>query len=54
MRAASGTQVKISIERGEQMEPLQFLLERAKVQLHSVRRALLEYSIGYVRISQFS
>ncbi len=54
MRGASGTQVKISVARGEQMEPLQFLLERANVQLHSVRRALLEDSIGYVRISQFS
>jgi carboxyl-terminal processing protease len=54
IRGASGTQVKISISRGELVEPLDFLLERANVQVHSVRRAMLEDSIGYVRISHFS
>ena len=54
MRGEKGTQVKISIARSEQSEPLHYLLERASVQLHSVRKSLLEPGWGYIRITHFS
>jgi carboxyl-terminal processing protease len=54
MRGADGTQVKIGILRGNNPEPVLFTLQRAKVELHSVRSDLLEPGIGYLRISQFS
>ena len=54
MRGDKGTQVKISIARSEQSEPLHYQLERASVQLHSVRKSLLEPGWGYIRISHFS
>lgn len=54
MRGASGTQVKITLERDKQPEPIHLVLERANVQLHTVRRAMLEGGVGYVRISHFS
>jgi carboxyl-terminal processing protease len=54
MRGEKGTLVNISIARSEGAEPLQFRLERASVQLHSVRKSILEPGWGYVRISHFS
>jgi carboxyl-terminal processing protease len=54
MRGAAGTTVKITIERSEAAEPLEFMLERASVQVHSVRKELLESGVGYVRITHFS
>ncbi len=54
MRGESGTEVKITITRDKTVEPLEFVLERASVQVHSVRSALLEPGLGYVRISHFS
>src|SRR5262245_38477920 len=54
MRGKVGTAVKISIARAEQTEPLEFTLSRAAVQVHSVRRQLVEPGFGYVRISHFS
>jgi carboxyl-terminal processing protease len=54
MRGKEGTTVKIGILRQGSAEPLQFILKRSRVELHSVRSELLEPGIGYVRISQFS
>lgn len=54
MRGKAGTSVKISIARSEAPEPLQFVLERAPVQVHSVRHRQLDSGIGYVRITHFS
>lgn len=54
MRGAAGTKVLITIARVGMPEPLEFELERASVQVRSVRRALLESGVGYVRISHFS
>lgn len=54
MRGEKGTEVTISIARSEESEPLEFRLERASVQLHSVRRSMLEPGWGYIRISHFS
>src|SRR5690606_6696338 len=54
MRGKAGTSVTISIARSETPEPLQFVLERAPVQVHSVRKRQLEGGVGYVRITHFS
>lgn len=54
MRGKAGTPVKISIARADEHKPLEFMLARAAVQVHSVREQLLEGGLGYVRISHFS
>ncbi|MEP6885158.1 MAG: S41 family peptidase [Gammaproteobacteria bacterium] len=54
MRGKEGTTVKIGILRAGNAEPLQFSLQRSRVELHSVKAELLEPGMGYVRISQFS
>jgi carboxyl-terminal processing protease len=54
MRGKVGTPVKITIARSEQPEPMEFTLARAAVQVHSVRKQLIEPGYGYVGISHFS
>lgn len=54
MRGAAGTKVDITIARNGEPEPLVFELERESVHVQSVRRALLDSNVGYVRISHFS
>src|SRR5271167_4789307 len=54
MRGKEGTSVKIGILREGSSEPLQFILKRSRVELHSVKSEVLEAGMGYVRISQFS
>lgn len=54
MRGKAGTSVKVSVKRENESEPLHFVLERAHVQVHSVKHELLEPGYGYVRITHFS
>lgn len=54
MRGEAGTKVEITIARMGVEAPMNFVLERQAVQVQSVRRALLDRGIGYVRISNFS
>ncbi len=54
MRGKEGTSVKIGILREGSTEPLQIVLKRSRVQLHSVTSELPEPGYGYVRIAQFS
>jgi carboxyl-terminal processing protease len=54
MRGEPGTVVRVTIERGGQAEPVEYAIERARIEVHSVRQALLEPGYGYLRISQFS
>jgi carboxyl-terminal processing protease len=54
MRGPTGSSVRLSVQRvGEQL-PLEFVLKRAQVEVHSVRTAPLEPGFAYVRISHFS
>ncbi len=56
MRGEPGTVLNMKVARrgaGEQMDVLEFDLERAVIQTPSVRAALAERDIGYVRITQF-
>lgn len=54
MRGKAGSTVKITIARSESPQPLHFTLARASVQVHSIKKQLLEPGLGYVRISHFS
>lgn len=54
MRGKPGSKVKLTVRRKGRPELMQFLLERANVEVHSVKQELLEPGYGYIRISQFS
>jgi len=54
MRGKPGTHVKVSIVRTGTEHPLDFVLERSNVQVHSVKHEMLEPGFGYVRITHFS
>jgi carboxyl-terminal processing protease len=54
MRGKPGTTVRMTMARAKVTEPLHFTLARASVQVHSVKKKLLDPGVGYVRISQFS
>ena len=54
MRGAPGTRVRVTVDRDGSAEPLEFSIERAEIELQSVRSAMLEPGYGYLRISQFS
>jgi len=54
MRGEPGTVVRVTIERGGLAEPLEYAIERARIDVHSVRQAMLEPGFGYLRIGQFS
>ncbi len=54
MRGRPGSQVRVTLLREGEAEPLEIQIERAEVIVPSVRHAMLEPGLGYVRISQFS
>jgi carboxyl-terminal processing protease len=54
LRGKAGTRVQIRVRRDGAAGPLDFLLERRQVEVHSVVAGLLEPGYGYIRIRQFS
>jgi carboxyl-terminal processing protease len=54
MRGKAGTSVKVTVKRPGTEVPVDFMLERSNVQVHSVKSELLEPGYGYVRITHFS
>jgi len=54
MRGKAGTNVKVTVKRTGTEAPVDFVLERSNVQVHSVKSELLEPGYGYVRITHFS
>jgi carboxyl-terminal processing protease len=46
--------VRITLERDGLDEPIDYTIERAMIEIHSVRQALLGPGYGYLRITQFS
>jgi carboxyl-terminal processing protease len=54
MRGKAGTSVKVTVKRAGTEVPVDFMLERSNVQVHSVKSELLEPGYGYVRITHFS
>ncbi|MCZ6642685.1 MAG: S41 family peptidase [Gammaproteobacteria bacterium] len=53
MRGEPGSPLHLRIEREHEQQPLDFDIERAVIQVTSVKSKLLEPGFGYVRISQF-
>ena len=53
MRGPVGTDIKVTIRRGEGTEPIQLSLTRAVVRVQSVRYRV-EGDIGYIRVSSFN
>lgn len=54
MRGRAGSPVAITLSRGDSNERLDFSLRRETIKVASVRHEMLEPSVGYARISQFS
>jgi carboxyl-terminal processing protease len=54
MRGRPGTLVRVTLERDGLDEPVEYVIERAQIEVRSVRQDLLEPGYGYLRISQFS
>jgi len=54
LRGKIGTKVNITIFREGMEEPLKVILERANIQVKSVKSKIFEGSIGYVRIRSFT
>jgi carboxyl-terminal processing protease len=54
MRGEPGTVVRVMVERGALAEPVEYAITRARIDVHSVRQAMLAPGYGYLRISQFS
>jgi carboxyl-terminal processing protease len=54
MRGPRGSRVKLAVMRAGQALPLEFTVERAQVDVHSVATVLLEGQYVYTRISMFS
>jgi carboxyl-terminal processing protease len=46
--------VRLAVEREQAGEPIEFVIERARVEVASVRAQLLEPGYGYLRIAHFS
>jgi len=54
MRGAAGTEVRVSVLREPNDQSLDFALRREQIRVATVSRELLEPSLAYVRINQFS
>ena len=54
-RGKAGTKVRITVERPGVANPMDYVVERAVVELHPVKYSgMLDQSLGYVRISKFA
>lgn len=54
-RGKSGTSVRLTIERPGTMNPMEYVVERAVVEIHPVKYSgMLDQTVGYVRISKFA
>jgi carboxyl-terminal processing protease len=54
MRGEPGTRVQLAVRREDADSPLLFELERSEIHLRTVRSAMLDDGIGYLRIAQFT
>ncbi|MDZ7685217.1 MAG: S41 family peptidase [Gammaproteobacteria bacterium] len=53
MRGEPGSEVKLTIIRNEEDQPIELSLTREVIQIASVRQRILEDGYGYIRIAQF-
>jgi carboxyl-terminal processing protease len=54
MRGPEGSSIRLAVRRDGSSSPLEFQVERAHVQLHSVAAELLTADYGYLRITSFT
>lgn len=54
MRGKAGTSVSLTLVREGQDQPIELTLERADIQVESVKSRLLAPGYGYIRITQFT
>ncbi len=54
MRGKSGSKVKLTLLRDRVAQPFEVVLIRDTVQMHTVKRDVLEPGYGYLRITQFN
>jgi len=55
IRGPIGSEVTLTIEREGSANPIDFLIERARIEIHPVRYSYrAENGIGYIRLTQFS
>lgn len=53
MRGEPGTRIELTIGRDGESSPIEMEIERAVIEVESIRSRLLEDNYGYIRISQF-
>lgn len=53
MRGEPGTEINLTIRRDGESSPVEVTIERAIIEVDSVRSRMLEPGYGYIRISQF-
>ena len=54
VRGEEGTNVTLTILRGEPREAIELVFTRAEVRVQTVRHELMQRNIGYIRISEFN
>lgn len=53
MRGEPGTQIRLTLMRGDNQPPFELTLERAVIQVQSVKSRTLEPGFGYIRLANF-
>lgn len=53
MRGEPGTKIRLTVMRGVEQQPLELTIERAIIQVASVKSRILEPGYGYVRLASF-
>ncbi|MBK1694791.1 peptidase S41 [Chromatium weissei] len=53
MRGEPGTKIRLTLMRGDNQQPFELTLERAVIQVQSVKSRILEPGYGYIRLANF-
>ncbi|GGG76794.1 S41 family peptidase [Paenibacillus radicis (ex Gao et al. 2016)] len=54
MRGEEGTEVKLTLQRGNQLQPIEVKLIREAIPVHTVTSEMLEGGVGHITISRFA
>jgi C-terminal peptidase (prc) len=54
MRGKAGTKVKVTMARDNVKDDLDFVLQREKIKIETVKSTMLENNIAYIRLSEFN
>ena len=53
MKGPEGTQVKVTVVRDGESDPVELLITRAQITIETVEYEMLDYNIGYILVSSF-